>query len=369
MSKYLFDKITIIGLGLIGSSVARAVHENKLAGSVVGCDGNEVSLAFARKNGFIDSALSDAQLAVADADLVIISTPPSTLGEVAESIAPNLKHGAIVMDMASVKQPAINAIAPHIPPHAIFIPAHPIAGSEQAGVRAGRADLFVKKRIIITPDAPPEDELLKKITSFWQAMGARIEGMPAEIHDMLYGYMSHLPQLIAFCLKKPLGIFFEKTDENPVYKSFLRIAHSSPALWAEIFAQNKDNILKGLDRYIDVVSHVHAELKNAPEGEESKNDALLANSVLFPRIVASCLVTTVMEAEKNAGFPFARYAGTGFADLTAPTLVEPEADIEQISAQYKLVEVIVGEFLLRLKTVSAALAIGTAPDIERAING
>jgi hypothetical protein len=262
------------------------------------------------------------------------------------------------MDVASVKRPAIEAIAPHLPEHIIFIPAHPIAGSEKTGVQAGRADLFVKKRVIITPKEPPQAELLDKITNFWAGMGARLEGMPADIHDMIYGYMSHLPQLIAFCVEEPLGEFFEQTDDKPVYKTFLRIAGSDPELWAEIFEINKDNILKGLDRYIDVVTHVHKELKAAPEGEESKNDTPLAYTVLFPRIVASCLVTTVMEAEKNAGIPFARYAGTGFADFSAPALIPPDVDIEHISAQYKIVEAILDKFLLRLKLFRAALVSG-----------
>lgn len=359
MTTQIFSKISIIGLGLIGSSIARAAHENNLAGTVVGYDHNEISLAVARKEKFIDIAAPDLQAAVTDSDLVIIATPPATLADIAEGLAPHLKNGAIVMDTASVKQPAMEAISRHLPEQVIFIPAHPIAGSEQTGVRAGRADLFIKKRVIITPKEPPEAELLEKITAFWAGMGARLEGIPAGIHDLIYAYMSHLPQLIAFCLEKPLREYFEQTENNPVYKSFLRIANSSPELWAEIFELNKINLLGGLDRYIDVVAHVHNELKNAPYGEESKNNEQLSYTVLFPRIVASCLVTTVMEAEKNAGFPFAKYAGTGFADLTAPAIIPPDADIEQISAQYKLVEGILSEFLLRLKLFRTALSSGT----------
>ncbi|MEQ1790021.1 MAG: hypothetical protein ABL857_06205, partial [Rickettsiales bacterium] len=123
----------------------------------------------------------------------------------------------------------------------------------------------------------------------------------------------------------------------------------------------KINILNSLERYIDVVSHVHNELKTAPEGEESKNDELLAYTVLFPRIVASCLVTTVMEAEKKAGVPFAKYSGTGFADMVAPTFIAPDTDIEHISAQYYLVEGILGEFILRLKLFRTALSNGNKP--------
>ncbi len=158
VSSSVFDRITIIGLGLIGSSIARAVHERGLAKTIVGCDHNEISLAYARKHGFIDTAESDPPKAVAGSDLVILATPPSTLADIAQSIAPHLKPGAIVMDVCSVKQPAIDAIAPHIPPGVDFIPAHPIAGSEQSGIAAGRADLFERKQVIITPKEPLQDE-------------------------------------------------------------------------------------------------------------------------------------------------------------------------------------------------------------------
>lgn len=364
MTTAIFKQITIIGLGLVGGSIARAAHENRLAEKIIGYDLNEISLAFALKEKFIDIAGASLEKSVAGSGLVIIATPPSTLGDIAQAIAPHLAIGAIVIDVASVKRPAIEAIAPHFPSNIIFIPTHPIAGNEKTGVRAGSADLFAKKRVIITPEAPPEPEILKKLTAFWAGMGARLEGMPAEIHDLIYGYMSHLPQLIAFCLEKPLGEFFTRTEGKPIYKSFLRIASSSPELWAGIFELNKDNLLKGLDRYIDVISHVYNELKSAPGSEESKNDPELAHTVLFPRIVASCLVTTVMEAERNAGIPLARYAGTGFADFTAPAIIPPDADIEQISAQYKLVETILDKFLLRLKLFRTALASGTTAEIR-----
>lgn len=358
----IFPRITIIGLGLIGSSIARAAHEKKLAGTIVGYDHNEIYTGFAHKEKFIDEAAPDLQSAVEDSDLVIIATPPASLSDIAQEIGAHLKPGAIVMDVASIKLAAVESIAPHLPDNVIFIPAHPIAGSEQKGVRGGRSDLFVKKRVIITPKEQPDAELFGVLNNFWSAMGARLEGMPADVHDLIYGYMSHLPQLIAFCLEQPLGKYYAQPETSPLFKTFLRISASDPQLWAEIFEMNKENLLKGLDRYIDVITHVHKELQQAPEGEESKNDEQLAYTVLFPRIVASCLVTTVMEAEKNAGLPFVRYAGTGFADLSAPAMIPPEADIEQISAQYKLVEKIIDKFLIRLKMFRSALASSRAPE-------
>ena len=138
----LFERITIIGLGLIGSSVARGATERRIAANVVGYDHNEISLAYGRKHNINDIAESDLKTAVAGSDLVIICTPPSTLETIAKEIAPALKQGCIVMDVASVKQPAIAAIEPHIPKGVYFIPAHPIAGSQHSGVAAGSGDLF-----------------------------------------------------------------------------------------------------------------------------------------------------------------------------------------------------------------------------------
>lgn len=353
----LFERITIIGLGLIGSSIARAVRANGLAAHITGYDHNEVTLAYARKGGFIDTATSSLKTSVKDSDLVILATPPSTLEEIARVVAPQLKPGSIVMDVCSVKQAAIAAIAPHIPEHAHFMPAHPIAGSEQSGVSAGRAELFSRKRIVVTPSDPKfQAGVLQQVTSFWKGMGARVEAMPPHLHDMLYAYVSHLPQLLAFAASVILGKYTETQDK--VLAKFLRLGGSNPDMWIDIFLLNSGNLLKALDRYLDAVAHILEEFSKAPDDTASPADEALAYTVLFPRIAASCLVTTVMEAEKKAGFPFARYAGTGFADFTAPVSQPPDQDIENISGQYKVVEGILRNYIDQLKALRAAINSG-----------
>lgn len=350
----LFDRVTIIGLGLIGSSIARAAHEHGIANTIIGCDSNEVSLAYGRKQGFIDVAAYDPATAVAESQLVILAAPTPALGEIARLIAPNLMHGAIVMDVASVKRAAIAAISVHLPEHVHFVPAHPIAGSEATGASAGRADLFQGKRIIITPDAPPEGELLQTVNSFWQRLGARVEGMPPALHDMVYAYVSHLPQLLAFGVKAPVG---DVAAPGETLSRFLRLSSSSPELWAGIFSLNQDNLLNALDDYLNVIKHIHDELLDAPEDAPNERDETLARTRLFPRIVASCLVTTVMNAEKKAGFPFARFAGTGFADMTAPAIEAPDEDIERISNQFQAVRPVLREFIDKLIEKRRALAL------------
>jgi len=360
-----FLRMTIIGLGLIGSSIARAADERKLAETIIGYDSDATSLAYAKREGFIDIATSSLQEAVKNSELIILATPPSTLGEIAAAIAPHLQKNAIVMDVASVKQPAIDAIAPHIPQGVYFIPAHPIAGSEQSGTQAGRADLFEHKRVIVTPEAPEMTDALRQAMRFWQALGAQVEAMPAEAHDVVYAYVSHLPQLLAFSLAAILAPFRDSPSES--FQKFTRLGGSSPRLWTDIFILNKNNIISALDRYLDVISHIQSELKTAPEPPAEITDPAAVYTALFPRIAASCLITTVMEAEKKSGFSFARFTGNGFADFTYPATLPPDADIERISGQYQAMASLLNEYTYALGKLQAAILAGDAELLKKAL--
>lgn len=364
-SPFLFERITIIGLGLIGSSIARAVRAKKLADTIVGCDDSEVSLTYARSSKIIDIAMNDLATAVRDSQLVIFAVPPSQMEQVAKLCAPGLKNHAIVMDTASVKIPVMTGITKHLPAHVDFIPAHPIAGSEQSGIRAGRADLFDGRRIILTPNEPLQDRMLQIITHFWSAMGARVEGMPPDMHDTVYAYVSHLPQLLAFATR---GLVKNDTESDTL-KKFLRLRESNTTLWADIFILNRDHVLVALDRYLDAIWHIKGELKAAPKEEQSAANDVLARNVLFPRIAAACLITTVMEAEKKLGISFARYAGTGFSDFTTPAALAPEQEIEQISGHYLPVLNILQEYVSALKTLRASIENGDPQILEKALQG
>jgi len=350
-TKTLFDRVTIIGLGLIGSSIARGIKKQGLAATVVGCDLNETSLAFGRQQNIIDVAAYDPAVSVSNSQMVILCTPPSTLGNVSRLIGPALMHNAIVMDTCSVKHVAMQAMTAQLPTTIQLVPAHPIAGSEQTGVMAGRADLFVNRRVIVTPDKPLQGDVLQKVNAFWEALGARVEGMPASLHDHLYAYVSHLPQLLAFACAVPLAHHLSGKEEIPSEQliKFLRLSASNQDLWADIFKLNKDNIINALDAYLNVISHIHDELTQAPEEDVSARDDNLARSRLFPLIAASCLVTTVMQAEKKAGFSFARFAGTGFVDFTAPATSPPDEAIGQISNQSLALRPVLREFIAELK--------------------
>ncbi|MFO0388818.1 MAG: prephenate dehydrogenase [Alphaproteobacteria bacterium] len=361
----VFERIAIIGLGLIGSSIARAAREHKLANTIVGCDKNHTALAYAQAHHFVDVISHEPEEAVAQSELVILATPPSTFEHITKFIAPALRHGAIVMDTASVKRTAIQFIHGHLPEHVYFIPAHPIAGSEQSGVSAGRADLFSKRYVIVTPDAPEMSESLQKITAFWKGMGAKIEGMPADMHDMIYAYVSHLPHLLAYAARLTLH-----TSANaPQLQTFLRLSNSNPDLWSELFYLNQDNILTALNRYVDATNHVLYELEQAPDDAPQNDNEDIARTLLFPRIAAACLITTAMEAERKAGVPFARFAGQGFADFVSPASAPPDADIENISGHSKQVAALIRDYNRRLALVHDLLARNQYKELSQVLSG
>lgn len=336
----MFAQVNIIGLGLIGSSLALAIREAGLAQTIVGCDANELSVAYALKHHITDRANTDPTQDIATADLVIIATPTGKLANICTTIAPLLKDGCVVMDTGSVKKLPLAIMMQYLPEHTVIIPAHPIAGSEQSGVSSGRADLFIKKRVIISPEKPLSEDMLRQVASFWQTIGARVEAMPADMHDRIYGYMSHLPQFLSYATIGIVNPTAEELMAAPKLRQFTRLMGSDATLWSNIFTLNQDILLPAIDRYMGVITHIIGELNSAPADalETGNADAeRITRNSLFPRIIASCLVTTIMEAEKNAGMSFARYAGTGFADFTAISDTTPEEDLEHISTHYRLV--------------------------------
>lgn len=361
-----YQKVTVIGLGLIGSSVARAVHGRGLASSICGVDSNELSLSYARKHGFIDQASVNAADAVDGSDLVIIATPTHLLPDICRQIAPKLKPGTLVMDTGSVKQVPLSVMSEILPPHALVVPAHPIAGSEKSGVSAGSETLFEKKRVVITPTAPLTHAQLQKVTQFWQALGARVEAMPAELHDTVYGYVSHLPQLLAFAVRPIIDAKEAELQASAPLQKFLRLSNSDIGLWCGIFLLNREVMIASANRYRDVIAHIRKELASAPEGTPS-TDSDQSRLSLFPRIVASCLITTVMEAEKKSGVVFMRFAGTGFADVTSPATTAPEADLEHISNHYAQVTALLAKLEARLQNIADALDSEDANALAKAL--
>ncbi len=251
----MFNKIAIIGFGLIGSSLARDIKEKALASSI-SC--GDISQDFCDKVlelGLADSATTNITDAVKDADLIILATPVGIYGEVSKQIAGSLKSGSIVIDVGSVKQQAIADIAPNIPDGVHFIPCHPVSGRETTGPEAGLLGLFSNRWCILTPDENSSDDALQKVKSFWEGCGANVEVMDAKRHDMVLAVTSHLPHLIAYSIVDTAATLEDATKSEVIkysaggFRDFTRIAASDPIMWRDIFLNNKEAVLETLQMF------------------------------------------------------------------------------------------------------------------------
>ncbi|MFL2769714.1 MAG: prephenate/arogenate dehydrogenase family protein [Rhodospirillaceae bacterium] len=255
MAEPLFKKVAFIGIGLIGSSMARRMAQDGLAEEYVACARSESTRSKAVKLGIVSTAVEDAGEAVADADLVVIATPTGSYGAIAENIAPALKGGAIVTDVGSVKTAVVNAVTPHLPNSVHFVPGHPIAGTEYSGPEAGFPELFEGRWTILTPSDSTDDEAVERVTALWRAMGAMVDIMTPDRHDRVLAITSHLPHLIAYTI---VGTAIELEDDlrqevmkysASGFRDFTRIAASDPIMWRDIFLNNRDATLEILQRF------------------------------------------------------------------------------------------------------------------------
>ena len=253
----LFNRVAFIGIGLIGSSMARVMRRDKLAGSIVACARRQETLDACLKLGIADEVTSDYALAVKNADLVVIASPISTNKAIAKAIAPHLKAGAIITDVGSVKQAVIAAIAPHLPANVHFVPAHPLAGTEYSGPEAGFAELFEGRWCILTPVPGGDAAAVAKVTEFWRKAGSKIETMQADHHDKVLAITSHLPHLIAFTIVGTADDLAEDLKQEVIqysatgFRDFTRIAASDPGMWRDIFMNNRDATLEVLQRFTE----------------------------------------------------------------------------------------------------------------------
>ena len=253
----MFSRIALIGVGLIGSSIAHAARQRGLVGHIAGATHRAETLEKARKVGFCDSLSLDPMEVVKGADLVVLGTPVGTFGDIARAIAPALKPGAIVTDVGSVKVAVVRDVGPHIPQGVHFIPGHPIAGTEHSGPESGFAELFTGRWTILTPDAGTDTAAVAKLKAFWEALGARVEVMDAGHHDIVLAITSHLPHLIAYNIVGTAADLEETTRSEVIkfsasgFRDFTRIAASDPTMWRDIFLNNRDAVLEVLGRFTE----------------------------------------------------------------------------------------------------------------------
>jgi cyclohexadieny/prephenate dehydrogenase len=249
-----FARVTIIGLGLIGSSVARAIRENMPDVRITGYDADGDVRERSRPLSFCDDISDQPGSAVMDADLVLLCVPVGAMGEVAAQFAEDLPADAIVSDVGSCKQSVFEALTAALP-SAVIIPAHPVAGTEKSGPEAGFSTLFKDRWCILTPPKDAPQVAVEQLTTFWQRLGANVEIMDARHHDMVLAITSHLPHLIAYTIVGTAGDLEEVTQSEVIkysaggFRDFTRIAASDPVMWRDVFLANKEAVLEMLQRF------------------------------------------------------------------------------------------------------------------------
>ena len=257
MSKVIYPKVALIGLGLIASSISHAIRRAGLAGEITGFARSPETRGIAREIGLCDQVYDTAAEAAHGADLVILCVPVGAMGQVAEEIAPALKVGATVSDVGSVKQAVIDAVAPHIPTGVHFIPAHPMAGTEHSGPRSGFAELFDNRWCLLVPVEGSDKAAIERMQSLWLGMGAKVEVMEAEHHDLVCAVTSHAPHLIAYTMVGVADDLRRVTDYEVIqfsaagFRDFTRIAASDPTMWRDVFMNNKEATLEILGRFTE----------------------------------------------------------------------------------------------------------------------
>ncbi|MDA0720165.1 MAG: prephenate/arogenate dehydrogenase family protein [Rhodobacterales bacterium] len=253
----IYDKVALIGLGLIASSMCHAIRRAGLARQIVGYARSAETRATAREIALCDLVTDTAVEAVADADLVVLCVPVGAMEDVARAIGPHLKPGATLSDVGSVKRAVIDAVAPFVPEGVHFIPAHPLAGTEHSGPRSGFAELFDNRFCILVPVAGTDPAAVARLADLWRGMGSNVDEMDADHHDLVLAVTSHTPHLIAYTMVGVADELRRVTDSEVIkysaagFRDFTRIAASDPTMWRDVFLHNKEATLDILGRFTE----------------------------------------------------------------------------------------------------------------------
>jgi cyclohexadieny/prephenate dehydrogenase len=258
----IFNHLALIGVGLIGSSIARAARAQGAVRKITASARSPATRRRVAELGLADQVLETNAAAVDGADLVIVCVPVGACGEVAREIGDRLKPGAVVSDVGSVKAAIVRDMGPHIPNGVHFVPAHPVAGTEHSGPDAGFAELFVGRWCILTPPDNADPAVIERLAAFWRLLGANVESMPAEHHDLVLAITSHLPHLIAYTIVGTADELAEVTRSEVLkfsaggFRDFTRIAASDPTMWRDVFLANKDAVLEMLGTFNEDLSQL-----------------------------------------------------------------------------------------------------------------
>jgi cyclohexadieny/prephenate dehydrogenase len=251
----LFDRVALLGLGHIGSSISHGIRKAGLAPHISGFAQSASTRARAAEIGLVDSIHDNAADAVRNADLVILCAPVSACAPLAAAMAPALKPGSIVSDVGSVKGAIVRDVAPRLPEGVHFVPGHPIAGTEQSGPDSGFAELFYNRWCILTPPEGTDPAATQRVQAFWEGLGSNVEVMTPEHHDKVLAITSHLPHLIAYNIVATADDLESVTDSEVIkysaggFRDFTRIAASDPTMWRDVFLNNREAVLEMLGRF------------------------------------------------------------------------------------------------------------------------
>jgi cyclohexadieny/prephenate dehydrogenase len=257
MTPPIYDRVALIGLGLIASSMAHAMKQFGLVGEIVGYAKTEDTRRVALEIGICDRVFGTAAEAVQGADLVVLAVPVGAMAEIAAEIGPHLAQGACVTDVGSVKQAVIAAVGPHIPEGVAFVPAHPLAGTEHSGPRSGFATLFQNRWCLLTPTEQSTPDAIQRLRRLWEAMGSNVDEMDAPHHDLVLAVVSHTPHLIAYTMVGVADHLRRVSNSEVIkysasgFRDFTRIAASDPTMWRDVFLTNKEATLDILGRFTE----------------------------------------------------------------------------------------------------------------------
>jgi cyclohexadieny/prephenate dehydrogenase len=255
MNGKLFDQVALIGIGLIGSSLARVLRRDSPATRIVACARRAETLAAVHRLELANETTADPAIAVEGADLVVVATPLSAYADIGKRIAPALRGGAILTDVGSVKEAVIRDLQPSLPEEVHFVPGHPVAGTEHSGPEAGFAELFDGRWCILTPPPDTAPEAVAAVTRMWEQAGMRVVTMSADHHDRVLAVTSHLPHLIAYTIVGTATDLEDSLKSEVIefsasgFRDFTRIAASDPVMWRDIFLNNREAVLEILQRF------------------------------------------------------------------------------------------------------------------------
>jgi cyclohexadieny/prephenate dehydrogenase len=316
----VFERLALIGVGLIGSSIARAARAQGVVRTIVASVRTQETRARVHELGIADDVVDTNAEAVRNADLVIVCVPVGACGAVAAEIGPHLRPGAVVSDVGSVKTAVVRDMAPHLPRVVHFVPAHPVAGTEHSGPDAGFAELFINRWCILTPLENSDSKAVERLAMFWRALGANVDMMSAEHHDLVLAITSHLPHLIAYTIVGTADELAAVTRSEVLkfsaggFRDFTRIAASDPTMWRDVFLANKDAVLEVLGRFNEDLALLTRAIRNG-------DGATLFNLFTRTRAIRRGIVTL---GQDSAAADFGRPHPTALAPLPRPYVADNE---------------------------------------------